>query len=101
MKASFVLSVLAFALTTRACDHYKYCACLNADGTTNDEITGKVCDFGYTRVNDQPFLECKHFSGNWFTGYSAFDNCKFRESCQYVGGTGDSRCRAKYGIFKA
>ncbi|KAK2745303.1 hypothetical protein CKAH01_18278 [Colletotrichum kahawae] len=100
MKASFVLSVLALALTTRACDHYKYCACLNADGTTNDEITGKVCDFGFDRINDQPFLECKQFSGNWFK-YTAFDNCKFRESCQYVGGTGDSRCRAKFGIFKA
>ncbi|CAI0650830.1 unnamed protein product [Colletotrichum noveboracense] len=75
MKASFFLPVLALALTTQAWDHYKYCACTNADGTPNDEITGKICDLGYPRINEQPFLECKHFWGNWVIG-------------------------AKYGIFK-
>ncbi|KAK2731380.1 hypothetical protein CKAH01_09028 [Colletotrichum kahawae] len=101
MKISIVISIVSVALTVQACDDYKICACTNEDGTTNDDLTGKICDAGqYTRIYEKGYLECKHYKSE-FLGYEAFSNCKFRRACEDVGGKGDSSCRAKVGIFKA
>ncbi|KAF4906795.1 hypothetical protein CGCVW01_v012742 [Colletotrichum viniferum] len=97
MKASFVLSVLALALTTQACDQYKYCACTNADGTTNNAATDLACD--YARITDRGYTECKLYESSTFT-VTALNNCKFRKACQIRGALGDSKCRAKVGVFK-
>ncbi|KAF0322793.1 hypothetical protein RB213_007962 [Colletotrichum asianum] len=99
MKASFVLSVLALALTTQACDQYKYCACTNEDGSTNDVATDSACDPSYTRIHDKGYTECKRYKSSAFT-VTALSNCKFREACQSKGAMGDSKCRAKVGVFK-
>ncbi|KAJ3960140.1 hypothetical protein N0V92_003245 [Colletotrichum tropicale] len=99
MKASFVLSVLALAFTAQACDQYKYCACTNEDGTTNDVLTDWACDPSYTRINDKGYTECKLYKSSAFK-VTALDNCKFREACEARGGKGDSKCRAKVGVFK-
>ncbi|KAK2729827.1 hypothetical protein CKAH01_09992 [Colletotrichum kahawae] len=99
MKASFVLSVLALALTTQACDQYKYCACTNSDGTTNDVATDWVCDPSFTRIHDKGYMECKNYKSSAFK-VTAHSNCKFREACQSMGAMGDSKCRAKVGVFK-
>ncbi|KAJ0383968.1 hypothetical protein COL922a_009346 [Colletotrichum nupharicola] len=100
MKDSFVLSILALALTTQACDQYKYCACTNPDGSTNDVATDWACDPSYTRINDKGYTECKLYKSSAFK-VTALSNCKFREACQAKGAMGDSKCRAKVGgVFK-
>lgn len=99
MKATCVLFVATLSLTVQACDSYKYCACTNKDGTTNDAITNMICE-NTPRIHDQGFMECKLYK-NIFGVITAFDNCKFRRACQAQGAMGDSWCRAKVGIFKA
>ncbi|KAE9582538.1 hypothetical protein CGCF415_v009265 [Colletotrichum fructicola] len=101
MKAIWLLSVATLSLTVQACDSYKYCACTNKDGTTNDDITNIICE-NTPRIHDQGFMECKLYKNIFGPGVKlAFDNCKFRKACQAQGAMGDSRCRAKVGIFKA
>ncbi|KAL0776066.1 hypothetical protein CaCOL14_007353 [Colletotrichum acutatum] len=99
MKSSVVFSVLALALTSQACDTYKYCHCTNADGTPNSDATLTVCG-NDPYVYDNGYAECNHYD-NYFWVVKAINNCDFRKACNRNGAPGDSSCRAKVGVFRA
>ncbi|KAL0931184.1 uncharacterized protein CTRU02_213919 [Colletotrichum truncatum] len=97
MKLSTVFTVFALVLTAQGCDTYKYCACTDENGNTDDLTTSSVCSD--TLINDQGYYECNKYQ-NYVWVVEGIDNCSFRKACQAKGAKGDSKCRAKVGIFK-
>ncbi|KAK1995877.1 hypothetical protein LX36DRAFT_659170 [Colletotrichum falcatum] len=92
MRSQILLSVLAMALTSQACATYKYCACINSDGTTNDPVTENVCVDDV--IHDQGYAECSYYSGHIIVN-DGISNCKFAQDCITAGAAGGSSCRAK------
>ncbi|KAK2741491.1 hypothetical protein CKAH01_18496 [Colletotrichum kahawae] len=99
MRSLSFLSVFALALTSQACDTYKYCHCTNQDGSVNDFATISVCASGDPIIHDQGFAECNHYD-TYFWVVKAINNCDFRKACNDKGAGGDSRCRVKVGVGK-
>ncbi|KAI1555715.1 hypothetical protein PtrEW4_012192, partial [Pyrenophora tritici-repentis] len=83
-----------------ACAVYDNCLCQNSDGSFNDDATQKAC--ANFSGNYDVFDDGRHYcaaaaihAGAAGGAILSFNNCRFRETCNNHGATGDSNCWAK------
>jgi hypothetical protein len=97
MKATpFLLLALRVSFAS-ACQHYKFCHCLDSNGNPDNNATTTICEgerHGASLQLDQ--YEYGDGTNNKECFNGCFDNCSWRRDCQSVGATGsDSSCRGK------